>query len=79
MKKSSKPNSTATKRKSRYLTREQAESILNFLNREELPEHDSPFKIYFNDKLIGSANPPTAITNDPIINPKTNQDENQNY
>jgi len=54
MKKSSKPNSALTRSRSRYLTSEQAAAILELLESEGLPEHDSPFKLYFNGKLIAS-------------------------
>jgi len=56
MKKSLKTNPTSI-RSRKYLSREQAAAILELLESNELPEHDSPFKLYFNGKLIGSANP----------------------
>lgn len=43
------------RRSSKYLTREQAKAILDFLESPELPEHDSPFKLYLDGKLIASA------------------------
>jgi len=70
MKKSVKQNPTSTRSRSRYLTREQAESILKLLESEGLPEHDLPFKLYFNDKLVASASQPTQLNND-----KTKQHE----
>ncbi len=72
MKKSSNPNNVSTRSRSLYLTREQAEFILKVLEGEELPEHDSPFKLYFNGKLIGSANP-----NYQTENTNNTQDENK--
>ena len=45
--------------------------LLKALSGEEMPEHDSPFKLYLNDKLIASASPPNQIEN-----AKINDNEN---
>ncbi|QKJ32468.1 hypothetical protein HQ865_22780 [Mucilaginibacter mali] len=62
-----KPQARTRGRRPRYLTPEQAKAILDFLERPELPEHDSPFKLYFNGRLIASAG---------TTNPKPDRNEN---
>jgi hypothetical protein len=70
MKKQTKPNPASTISR-RYLSREQAAIILELLESEGLPEHDSPFKLYFNGKLVASASQPNQITTNNIKDNET--------
>lgn len=55
MKKSPKCNPASIKASSRTSAADLIGLLKSIANDEALPEHDSPFKLYFNGKLIASA------------------------
>jgi hypothetical protein len=76
MKKSSKPNPAAIKRGRRKSAGKMAELLNAWMRDPELPEHGTSSKLYFNGKLVASANAHLRAATNQLINPKKSQNGN---